>query len=142
MLKRLIFTALAAALVVNVGHALDNPTSKVVIPIHRTNPTDGKQMFTSYCAPCHGVDGRGHGPAAAALKSNVTDLTGLAKAHNGKFPDTHVAAILRFGDEGTGHRSVMPAWGTIFANMNSLSSMEQDQRASNVVRYIESLQSK
>ena len=37
-----------------------------MIPVKKTTPTDGKQMYTSYCAPCHGVDGKGHGPAAAA----------------------------------------------------------------------------
>ncbi len=25
---------------------------------------NGKQMYASYCASCHGVDGRGNGPVA------------------------------------------------------------------------------
>jgi mono/diheme cytochrome c family protein len=33
-----------------------------------TSPSSGKEMFTSYCAPCHGKSGKGDGPAAAALK--------------------------------------------------------------------------
>ena len=47
--------------------------------IKQTNPTSGKEMFTEYCAPCHGVDGKGNGPAASAMKIPPTDLTQLAK---------------------------------------------------------------
>jgi mono/diheme cytochrome c family protein len=41
-------------------------------------------MFTPYCAPCHGVDGAGNGPAASAMKTPPTNLTQLAKKHDGK----------------------------------------------------------
>jgi mono/diheme cytochrome c family protein len=29
----------------------------------------GRQLYATFCATCHGVDGRGDGPAAAGLKS-------------------------------------------------------------------------
>ncbi len=67
MLKHLLLTALAAAFAVSMGYA-DQSNRKVTIPVTKTSPTSGRQMFSSYCAPCHGVDGRGHGPAATALK--------------------------------------------------------------------------
>ena len=47
--------------------------------IQQTSPISGKEMFTEYCAPCHGTDGKGTGPAAAAMKAPPTDLTQLAK---------------------------------------------------------------
>jgi hypothetical protein len=78
MLKHLLLTALAAAFAVSVGYA-DQSNTKVTIPVTKTSPTSGRQMFSSYCAPCHGVDGRGHGPAATALKTPPADLTGLVK---------------------------------------------------------------
>ena len=56
MLKRLLLTTLAAAFAVGVGYA-DQSSAKVTIEVNKTSPTSGKQMFTSYCAPCHGVDG-------------------------------------------------------------------------------------
>jgi len=31
------------------------------------NPIEGAKIFRYYCAACHGADGRGHGPASAAL---------------------------------------------------------------------------
>ena len=78
MLKSLLVTAVAAMLAASLSFA-DQSQSKVVIPVNKTSPTDGKQMYTSYCAPCHGVDGKGNGPAASALKARPTDLTELAK---------------------------------------------------------------
>jgi mono/diheme cytochrome c family protein len=56
MLKHLLWTALAAVFAVSMGHA-DQSGTKVTISVGKTSPTSGKQMFTSYCAPCHGVDG-------------------------------------------------------------------------------------
>jgi mono/diheme cytochrome c family protein len=48
--------------------AQSNPTIKHV-PLTPTSPVSGKEMFATYCAVCHGADGKGGGPAAAALKT-------------------------------------------------------------------------
>lgn len=34
----------------------------------------GKDMFKQYCAACHGLNAKGHGPARAALKVPAADL--------------------------------------------------------------------
>lgn len=42
------------------------------------NPTtskDGKMLYTSYCAPCHGEKGKGDGIAAAGLNPGPADHT-------------------------------------------------------------------
>jgi|CZKL01.1.fsa_nt_gi mono/diheme cytochrome c family protein len=142
MLKRLLLAALAVSLTVSLGYA-DQSVKKIVIPVDKTNPTNGKQMFTSYCAPCHGVDGRGNGPAAPALRAKPVDLTGLAKANHGKFPDTHILAILQFGVEVPAHGSAeMPVWGPILGKMNHVNSQDKDLRMSNLSRYLENIQVK
>ena len=139
MLKRLLFASLFAALAVTMSHALDHQ-AKIVIPIGSTSPADGKQMYTSYCAPCHGVDGRGHGTASSALKVPATDLSKLAAANGGKFPVTHLVAVLRYGLD---HKSEgMPAWNQIFTRMTHANSMMSDQRTSNLVEYLRTLQAK
>ena len=51
--------------------------------IQQTSPISGKEMFTEYCAPCHGTDAKGTGPAASAMKAPPTDLTQLAKKQGG-----------------------------------------------------------
>jgi mono/diheme cytochrome c family protein len=53
------------------------------VPIQPTSAADGKEMFTTYCAVCHGTSGKGDGPAAAALKKRPADLTQLARKNNG-----------------------------------------------------------
>lgn len=142
MLKSLLFTALAAAIAVGLGYA-EQSNDKVVIPVNKTAPTSGKQMFTSYCAPCHGVDGRGHGPAAVALKMPPTDLTGLSKSNHGKFPGTHIVSTLEFGTSVPAHGTAeMPIWGPILGQMNASNPQEKQLRISNLSRYLESIQAK
>jgi mono/diheme cytochrome c family protein len=142
MLKSLLVTAVAAVLAASLSFADQSP-SKIVIPVNKTAPNDGKQMYTNYCAPCHGVDGKGTGPAASALKARPTDLTELQKNHNGKFPDAHVTAILQFGTEVPAHgSSTMPVWGPILGNMNRTNVQDKQLRISNLSRYLESIQAR
>lgn len=139
MLKHLIVTAAAALLAVSVG--LADQTQKVVIPVGKTAANNGKQMYTSYCAPCHGTNGKGSGPVASALKAQPTDLTVLSKNNEGKFPDTHVVAILQFGSDVPAHGSaVMPVWGPILGNMSRMNAQEKQLRISNLTRYLETMQ--
>lgn len=142
MVKPLLFTAMAATLALTMSFA-DQPKGNLVISAPRTDPTNGKMMFTSYCAPCHGADGRGNGPVASALKNRPTDLTGLAKANHGTYPETHVVSVLRFGTELRAHGSAdMPVWGTVFGKMSKVNPQEKDLRAANLSRYLRSLQAR
>jgi mono/diheme cytochrome c family protein len=139
MLKSISVTATAVLLAVSLGFADQN--QKLVIPVNKTAANDGKQMYANYCAPCHGMNGKGGGPAASALKTPPTDLTLLRKSNNGKFPETHVVAILQFGVEEPAHgSSAMPVWGPILGNMNRTNSQDKQLRISNLTRYLESLQ--
>jgi mono/diheme cytochrome c family protein len=141
MIKRLLMGVAAAGLLMACGYA--NDSGKMKLNVNSTNPTDGKQMYMSYCAPCHGNDGRGNGPVAGALKSQPTDLTALARAHNGKYPDTHVYSVLAFGSAVPAHGNAqMPVWGTILGNMAQGHPAEQQLRLTNLSRYIESMQAR
>ena len=140
MLKSLSVIAACALIAAGMSFAKQS-TPKVIIPVDRTGATDAKQMFTSYCAPCHGVDGKGHGPAAAALQNRPTDLTALRHQNQGKFPDTHIVAVLQFGPDSPAHQaSQMPAWAPIFAKMNRSNPQDKQLRISNLTRYLESIQ--
>jgi mono/diheme cytochrome c family protein len=142
MLKSLLVTAVAALLAASLSFA-DQSQSKVVIPVNKTAANDGKQMYTNYCAPCHGADGKGAGPAASALKPRPTDLTELQKNNNGKFPDAHVVAILQFGTEVPAHgSSTMPVWGPILGSMSRTNVQDKQLRISNLSRYLESIQAR
>jgi mono/diheme cytochrome c family protein len=96
-------------------------------------------MYASYCATCHGMDGKGHGPAATAISPQPTDLTTLAKQNHGKYPDTHIVSVLQFGVEGHG-RATMPVWGPILGTMNRTNFRDKQLRISNLARYLETIQ--
>jgi mono/diheme cytochrome c family protein len=142
MFKRISILAVITLFGLAIGYA-DQGNKKVVIPVDKTSPADAKQMYKGYCAPCHGVDGRGAGPVAGALKKSPTDLTTLARSNDGKFPQLHVVSVLRFGDEIPAHgTAAMPVWGRVLANMEPANSDLTDLRITNLTRYLESIQRK
>ncbi len=111
------------------------------VPVRHTSPVSGTEMFKTYCAVCHGAQGKGNGPAAPALKSTPTDLTVLSKNNSGKFPMDHVLSVLQFGSELPSHGSKdMPVWGPLFHSLNINNPTEAQQRSSNLARYLKTLQ--
>lgn len=142
MFKRISILAVIAVFGLAMAYA-DQGTKKVVIPVDKTNPTDARQMYKGYCAPCHGTDGKGAGPVAPALKTTPTDLTLLSDKNGGKFPVQHVATVLRFGDEIPAHgNAAMPVWGRVLGNMDTVNKNLTDLRIANLTRYLESIQTK
>jgi mono/diheme cytochrome c family protein len=113
------------------------------VPIKQTSPASGTEMYKTYCAVCHGVDGQGNGPAAEALKVPPTDLTTLAAKNGGKYPAMKVSAILRGENLLAAHGTKeMPIWGNLFWSLSSGHESEVQQRISNLNRYLESIQKK
>ena len=109
-----------------------------------TYSLSGADMYRTWCASCHGADGKGDGPAAAALKKAPVDLTLLSKKNGGKFPAGRVRNFIEGKDEATvaahGSRE-MPIWGDVFR------SIANDQgavtyRVVALSAYLESLQVK
>ena len=113
------------------------------VPVSRTDVTAGPDMFRAYCAPCHGPDGKGRGPAAPAVKNAPADLTKLAAKNNGKFPEMSVMHTISSEEAMTpahGSRD-MPVWGPIFRELGPREGFAT-LRVNNLVRYIESIQAK
>jgi mono/diheme cytochrome c family protein len=123
--------------------AADPPVIKKT-PVAVVSPAAGPEMFKQYCAACHGMDAKGHGPAAAALKVPAPDLTLLAKNNRGKFPGKRVLAAIRGDVNVPAHGSKdMPVWGNLFREMSTSSNEAQvATRLSNLTAHIESLQQK
>ena len=103
----------------------------------------GPDLFHAHCAPCHGSDGKGNGPAAAALKTKPADLTVLAKNYGGTFPTERVRKFISGDDPSlSSHGSrEMPVWGPIFHQV------EEDQdfgniRLQNLIKYLVTIQQK
>lgn len=118
------------------------PTVKHV-PIANAPPNSGKEMFNSYCAVCHGKDGKGGGPAASAMKTAPSDLTVLAQKNGGKYPAAHVGSVIRGQAPLASHGSQdMPVWGPLFASISQGHTAQVQQRVTNLVDYVGTLQAK
>lgn len=111
--------------------------------VKATSPTSGPEMYASYCAVCHGVDGKGTGPAVEALKVRPPDLTSLAKKNGGRYPSGHVTTAIRGDLRLAAHGTKeMPVWGDLFWGMSEGHASEVQMRVTNLNKYIESLQAK
>jgi len=120
--------------------AIGSPTIDEIPP---TYVPSGEAMYKQYCGACHGLDGKGNGPAAFTLKTPPPDLTTLAARHMGTFPREYVGNILRFGPGTAAHgSSEMPTWGTIFQLIDKNNERAVQQRIKNLTDYLASLQQK
>ena len=118
------------------------PTVKRV-PADRLPSVDGPEIYRAYCSVCHGANGKGDGPAAAALKMPPADLTKITERYGGKFPRKAIEEkILGDNEPATlahGTRE-MPIWGPIFRRGSDRDVVTL--ATSNLIAYLESLQEK
>ena len=136
----------AAASVIAAQTQTDSPiaqahqdSEKQLPPLIRS--VDAADLYRAYCASCHGQEGKGNGPAAAAMKATVPDLTVIAKDNGGKFPVARVQRIILGEGMIASHGSrEMPVWGPIFHQIED-DVDRGNVRLDNLVKYLESLQS-
>ena len=70
----------------------------------------GEQLFRDNCSGCHGIGGKGDGPAAEGLEPKPADLTRLAARNGGVFPTADVMSAID-GYARQGSPSEMPEFG-------------------------------
>src|ERR1700692_3160168 len=101
---------------------------------------EGPDLYRAYCASCHGIDAKGNGPAAAALKATVPDLTVLTKNNRGEFPAKLVRNTITGEEMLAVHGSrEMPIWGPIFHQVEA-DVDRGNVRVENLVKYLASIQ--
>jgi mono/diheme cytochrome c family protein len=136
--------SLALLLVVFVAFACLIANAQPVVkkvPVTPTSPASGQVMFKTYCAACHGVDGKGDGPAGPALKKQPANLTDLTERNGGKFPDLKVFNTIKGDSDMPAHGSRdMPVWGNLFPSISRGNPAEVQMRIANLTDYIKSLQ--
>jgi len=111
------------------------------VPVTPTSPASGHEMFKTYCAACHGVEGKGNGPAGPALKKQPANLTELTQRNNGKFPELKVYDTIKGDLDMPAHGSRdMPIWGSLFSSISHGSPGEVQMRISNLTDYIKTIQ--
>jgi mono/diheme cytochrome c family protein len=111
------------------------------VPLAKTSPISGTEMFSHYCAACHGPDGKGNGPAAPALKKAPTDLTRLAANNGGVFPERSVRGTLASGAVVAHGSQEMPIWGDLLRSLGPDPNIVH-LRLANLTAYVKSIQAK
>src|SRR5947208_1359608 len=81
-----------------VAFAADQAPKVKAVPVKLSGSIDGAELFREHCAVCHGIDAKGNGPAAAALKKHPADLTQISRKNGGKFPELAVLGKIRGGE--------------------------------------------
>jgi mono/diheme cytochrome c family protein len=110
-------------------------------PVALIESLEGRDLFRAYCAGCHGLDGRGGGARANALKTKPPDLTGIARRRGGAFPLLGVERIIA-GEETSAQTHAtreMPVWGPILGQIQRDQSLGK-VRIRNLAKYLETLQ--
>lgn len=139
MLRRM-FSVVSVMLFVMIAGYGVFMTQPVDASQNKTKNDQGRKLFMTHCAACHGEDGKGNGPAAPALKVAPANLTAIAKV-DGKFPALKVRRIISGDDFITGHGSrEMPIWGEYFQAQRGRSVATGNVYA--LTKYIESIQAK
>jgi mono/diheme cytochrome c family protein len=111
------------------------------VPVKPTSPASAQEMYTAYCAVCHGKQATGNGPAAEALKVAPPDLTILARKNENSYPFDRVRSAIAGDVRLPAHGSKeMPVWGDLFWGMSQGHSSEVQLRIANLDKYIESMQ--
>ena len=91
------------------------------------NQAEGKNIYSTYCASCHGESGKGNGTAAASLPAKPADHTNGAVMN--QLNDKYLYDIIAKGGGAVGKSSFMPSWGGAL----------NDTQIRDVVAYIRSL---
>jgi len=99
----------------------------LVGPAEAQNAAEGKKLYATYCATCHGDNGKGDGVAAASLPVKPADHTNGAVMN--KLSDQFLTDIISKGGSAVNKSGFMPGWG---------SSLNGEQVA-DVVAYIRSI---
>lgn len=103
----------------------------------------GTDLYSRYCASCHGVEGKGNGPVSKHLKIKPADLTLLSKKNNGVFPLEEVMttidgtrAVRTHGD------SKMPVWGEVFQKFDGAAKdpKQTQVKVKVIAEYVSTLQ--
>jgi len=96
-------------LTILIAFLLTLTTASVALSAGKGDAAKGKQVFQNTCVTCHGTDGKGDGPAAAALNPKPRNLAD-AKYMSG-LTDEHLHTVITKGGAAVNLSTTMPAWG-------------------------------
>jgi mono/diheme cytochrome c family protein len=107
-------------------------------------PTGRRATYQTYCAVCHGVDGKGDGVLTDRLRVAPPDLTLLARRNKGSYPRDMVYRIIDGRNPVKGHGGPdMPVWGDAFKEPGEqYAESRVKEKIDGLVDYLASIQVK
>jgi len=77
--------------------------------VQKGNIEKGKEIYNRNCASCHGLYGKGDGPAAVSLRPRPRDLTDQEYVKG--LSDEDLFKVITYGGSSVGKSPFMPGWG-------------------------------
>lgn len=87
----------------------------------------GRMLYQQYCSTCHGPQGKGNGPAAAAMDPKPRDHTD--GPYMNALSDAHLTTVISEGGAAVQRSPLMPAWKGILSS----------QQIADVIAYLRTL---
>ncbi len=109
-LRTTVLAAFAVAVVVAACGREDHETQTAKLLGVKVTDADrvaATNLFTERCAPCHGPNGAGDGPAAKALDPRPRNFHD--SSWQSSVTDEHITKIIRYGGPSVGKSPAMPA---------------------------------
>jgi len=107
----------------------------------------GEELYTRYCASCHGDAGTGGGPVTEFLRLEIRNLTTIKARNDGVFPLLDIIHIIDGRTGVRGHGGAMPVWGAAFMQEEGVerlgfygSVLETRGRILSLALYLETIQ--
>jgi cytochrome c553 len=123
-MKKLIFLvgamALAGAAACDQDNTKDSHAAAKLAPAKPVAP-EAREMFNSRCATCHGTEGKGNGPAAAALNPKPRNYTD--KTWQKSVTDEQIKKTIIMGGAAVGKSPIMPASPDLESNQAVLDGL-------------------
>jgi mono/diheme cytochrome c family protein len=95
----------------------------------RGDVAGGQALYSLYCVTCHGLTGKGDGPAAVALNPRPADHSDAS--YMGGLSDADIYKVIKGGGMSVGKSPLMAPWGAIV----------NEQGLRDLVAYVRSLSS-
>lgn len=105
-------------------HAEEEVAGEAVAPAPAPAEFSPSQAYASTCATCHGPQGAGDGPGAAALDPKPASFND--PAFWAETSDERMANVIKNGGAAAGLSAAMPAWGSLYS----------DQQIQELVEYL------
>ncbi|HTM20031.1 MAG TPA: c-type cytochrome [Kofleriaceae bacterium] len=93
------------------GCGRDRGERKDETPVKRAPDAVAREVFNQNCTTCHGVSGRGDGPAAASLQPRPRDYTD--PIWQSGTTDDQIRKVILEGGAAVGKSPAMMAWGKL-----------------------------